>query len=319
MNSSKNLDLSVIIPFLNEEENLPELYEKLEKVLPQLGKSYEIIFIDDGSTDGGFEILKNISHQNPKVKLIRFTRNFGQTAAMAAGFREARGQVYVTLDADNQNDPNDIPKILEKLDEGYGVVSGWRKMRQDALITRKLPSWFANWLISKVTGVVLRDYGCTLKAYRSIYVDTFNLYGEMHRFIPAYAKLAGAKITEIPVNHFSRQKGKSKYGLSRIFKVMFDLVTVKFLGSFATKPLYLFGGAGMGLNVISVILGFFVLYQKFFHDVFAHRNPLLLLAVFLSVLGFLFVMMGLLAELLMRTYHESQGKTIYLVQERINF
>lgn len=312
------MEISVIIPFYNEEDNLQENYDRLHPVLQSLKKDYEVLFVDDGSTDSGPEILKVICQKDPCVKLLRFTRNFGQTAAMAAGFKEAKGKIFITLDADNQNDPTDIPKLLEKMKEGYGVVSGWRKNRQDDLFTRKFPSWFANWLISKVTGVHLKDYGCTLKSYDARYIRSFTLYGEMHRFIPAYCGLAGAKITEIPVNHHARTKGASKYGLSRIYKVFLDLLTVKFLGSFATKPLYLFGSLGLILNLAAVFTGGFVLYQKYVMAIFAHRNPLLLLAVFLSVLGTLLIMMGLIAELLMRTYHESQGKSIYLIQERVN-
>jgi len=314
----KTLDISVIIPFLNEEENLPELYAKLNAVLPKLNRSYEILFIDDGSSDSGSEIVKRMAETDSQVKLIRFTRNFGQTAAMSAGFKLGRGRYYITIDADNQNDPNDIPKLLAKIDEGYNVVSGWRKDRKDDFLSRTLPSRFANWLISRVTGVKLMDYGCTLKVYEAQYVDAYDLYGEMHRFIPAYAKMAGAKITEVPVNHLPRTKGESKYGISRTFKVILDLLTVKFLGSFATKPLYLFGGLGMILNGLAVLLGFFVLYEKFFMDIFAHKNPLLLLAVLFAVLGVMLVMMGLIAELLVRIYHESQGKPIYLVKEKIN-
>lgn len=316
---SKDLDLSLIIPFYNEEENITEAYHRIKKVVSQLDRSYELIFIDDGSTDGGFEILKKVAERDSHLRIIRFTRNFGQTAAMSAGFGSARGRIYITLDADNQNDPTDIPQILEKMKEGYGVVSGWRKDRHDTFITRKLPSLMANKLISIVTGVPLKDYGCTLKAYDSRYVDAFTLYGEMHRFIPAYARLAGAKVTEVPVKHHARTKGKSKYGLSRTFKVILDLLTVKFLGTFATTPLYLFGGVGIILNLVAVLTGLYVLYQKYFHDIFAHRNPLLLLAVFLSVLGVLLIMLGLLAELLVRTYHESQGKNVYLIEEKVNF
>lgn len=319
MENSKSLDLSIIVPFLNEEGNLAELYERLNRVLPTLNLSYEILFIDDGSTDRGLNILREIASKDSHVKIIRFTRNFGQTAAMSAGFREASGKIYITLDADNQNDPNDIPLLLAKMKEGYGLVSGWRKNRKDKMWTRKFPSWLANSLISKVTGVSLQDYGCTLKAYDSQYVDTFSLYGEMHRFIPAYCALAGASITEVPVNHLPRTKGVSKYGLSRIYKVILDLLTVKFLGSFATTPLYLFGGLGLSLNGIAVLMGIAVLYQKFHSDVFAHRNPLLLLAVFLSLVGIISIMMGLVADLLMRTYHESQGKNIYLIKEKVNF
>lgn len=319
MDKQRDLDLSIVIPFYNEEENIQEAYEKVKSVVQGLSQSYEIIFIDDGSTDRGLEILRPLAEKDPHLRVIRFSRNFGQTAAMQAGFKEARGKVYVTLDADNQNDPRDIPALLEKMKEGYGVVSGWRKNRKDRMITRRFPSWIANTLISKITGVALKDYGCTLKAYDARYVDAFTLYGEMHRFIPAYAKLAGAKITEIPVNHFPRTKGTSKYGLSRIFKVLLDLLTVKFLGSFAATPLYLFGGFGLSLMVLSVFLGMFVLYQKYVSEIFAHRNPLLLLAVFMFVVGMLSTMMGLIAEMLMRTYHESQDKPVYLIQEKVNF
>ncbi|MBX7148047.1 glycosyltransferase family 2 protein [bacterium] len=317
--SEKLYDISIIVPFFNEEENIVDLYNNVNAVVPHMGLSYEIILVDDGSTDSSFELISAVAAKDSHLKLIRFTRNFGQTAAMAAGFREARGKVYITLDADNQNDPRDIPKLLEKMKEGYGVVSGWRRDRKDTFITRKLPSWFANWMISKVTRVHLKDYGCTLKAYDARYIDQFNLYGEMHRFIPAYAKLAGAKITEVPVNHLPRTKGYSKYGLSRVFKVMLDLMTVKFLGSFATKPLYLFGGFGFTLNTVAFLLAAFVLYEKFFLGVYAHKNPLLLLCVFLSLVGIISIMMGLIAELLMRTYHESQGKTIYIIQDKVNF
>lgn len=312
-------DISIIVPFFNEEENVQELYKRIHSVVITLQQSYEIILVDDGSRDKGFELLQEIAKTDPHLKLIRFSRNFGQTAAMEAGFKEARGDILITLDADNQNDPRDIPLLLEKIKEGYGVVSGWRKDRQDTFITRKLPSLVANWVISKVTGVKLRDYGCTLKAYKAEYVKRFNLYGEMHRFIPAYAAgLAGAKITEVPVNHFARTKGVSKYGLSRIFKVILDLLTVKFLGSFATKPLYLFGGVGIMLNLVAFMCGSYVLYEKYADGVYAYKNPLLLLAVFLSVLGVLLVMNGLIAELLIRTYHESQGRTTYMIQEKVN-
>lgn len=318
MQKNKELDLSIIVPFYNEEENVAEAYQRISSVLSALPHTYEIIFIDDGSRDKGFEILSEIAKKDSHLKLIRFMRNFGQTAAMSAGFKEARGRYYITCDADNQNDPRDIPALLEKMKEGYGVVSGWRKDRQDTFVTRTLPSSIANWLISKVTGVHLKDYGCTLKVYDSRYIDAVKLYGEMHRFIPAYAALAGAKIAEVPVNHFARTKGVSKYGLSRIFKVVLDLMTIKFLGSFSGKPNYLFGGTGLILNLVAFFIGGVVLYQKFADHVFAHKNPLLLLAVFLSLLGVLLMMMGLLAEVLMRTYHESQNKEIYLVMERVN-
>ena len=316
---SKTIDISIIIPFFNEKDNLQECFSGLRSACEKLGSTYEMIFVDDGSTDGGVELLREAMPGDPRLKMIRFTRNFGQTAALAAGFKESRGKIYLTLDADNQNDPQDIPKILEKINEGYDVVSGWRVNRRDPFLTRRLPSWIANGIISKMTGVVLKDYGCALKGYKADFIDAINLYGEMHRFIPAYAQWAGARVTEIPVNHFPRKKGKSKYGLLRTFKVILDLITVKFLASFATTPLYLFGGVGIFLNAVAVITGVYVLYQKYALGVFAHRNPLLLLAVFLSVLGVFLVMMGLIAELLMRTYHESQGKNIYLIKEKINF
>lgn len=319
MSKEKTLDLSIVVPFYNEEENLEELYQNLNSVLPGLHQSYEILFVDDGSKDRGPEILKSLAQKDPHIKIISFTRNFGQTAAMSAGFREASGRVYITLDADNQNDPKDIPHLLEKMKEGYGVVSGWRKDRQDTFLTRKLPSKIANWIISKVTGVHLKDYGCTLKAYDARYIDSVSLYGEMHRFIPAYASYVGATVTEVPVNHLPRTKGVSKYGLSRTFKVVLDLFTVKFLGSYAHKPLYLFGGVGMVFNILALLSAGMVLYQKFNNGVFAHKNPLLLLAVFLSVLGVMLIMMGLIAELLIRTYHESQDKNVYLIKERIQF
>lgn len=319
-NSQKKYDLSIIVPFLNEEENLQELYDKINNVVTKLDMSYEIILVDDGSTDSSFEIVSNIAKNDSHLKLIRFTRNFGQTAAMAAGFKAALGKVYITLDADNQNDPNDIPMLLEKMKEGnYGVVSGWRKKRKDTLITRKIPSKIANWMISKITKVTLKDYGCTLKAYKAEYVDSFDLYGEMHRFIPAYAKLAGARFTEVPVNHFPRTKGESKYGLSRIFKVLLDLITVKFLGSFATKPIYLFGGTGLVMNGLGFLIGLIMIYQKIENHVFVHKNPLLIISVFFFMIGIILIMNGLIAEVLMRTYHESQGKTVYLIQDKINF
>jgi glycosyltransferase involved in cell wall biosynthesis len=249
---------------------------------------------------------------------VQFTRNFGQTAAMSAGFRHAQGRVYVAMDADNQNDPADIPGLLAKLDEGYDVVSGWRKDRRDKLLTRRIPSMIANRLLSSVTGVRLKDYGCSLKAYRAKYIDSIGLYGEMHRFIPAYAHMAGAKVVEMPVRHRPRRRGESKYGLVRIFKVVMDLLTVKFLSSYATKPSYLFGGVGSLLCVAGLASAAEVLIEKFAVGTYAHKNPFLLLAVFLFFLGVQLMLMGLIAELLVRTYHESQGKPIYLVKRTVN-
>jgi glycosyltransferase involved in cell wall biosynthesis len=315
----KKYDLSILIPFFNEEENLADNYHNIKAVLATLKESAEIIYVNDGSTDGGLKVLKTIAATDPQVKIVSFYRNFGQTAAMAAGFQAAAGRIYITLDADNQNDPRDIPHLLKKLDEGFDVVSGWRQKRQDDFILRRLPSILANWLISKVTKVPLKDYGCTLKAYRAEYIDNINLYGEMHRFIPAYAKYAGARVTEIVVNHHPRTKGISKYGLERILKVILDLLTVKYLGDYATKPIYFFGGLGFAFMSSAVLIAAFVLYEKFFLDIFVHRNPLFILSIFIFMLGVLMVMMGLIAELIMRTYYESQNKAIYVIKEKIGF
>lgn len=315
----KKYDISILVPFLNEEENLEENYHNIKNVLATLKETAEIIYVNDGSTDGGLKILKDIAAKDPQVKIVSFYRNFGQTAAMAAGFQEATGRIYITLDADNQNDPRDIPLLLKKLEEGFDVVSGWRQKRQDGFILRRLPSLMANWLISKVTKVPLKDYGCTLKAYRAEYIDNVNLYGEMHRFIPAYAKYAGARVTEVAVNHHARTKGISKYGLERILKVILDLLTVKYLGDYATKPIYFFGGLGFAFMFSSFLISAFVLYEKFFRDVFVHRNPLFILSIFIFMLGVLMVMMGLIAELIMRVYYESQNKPIYNIREKIGF
>lgn len=307
--------ISVIVPVYNEEPNLVPLHGELLAALDSTGREYEIIYVDDGSHDGSFERLKALAAACPSVTVVQFRRNFGQTAALAAGIQTSRGDVLIFLDGDLQNDPADIPGLLKKLDEGYDVVSGWRHNRQDAALTRKLPSRLANWLISAVTGVHLNDYGCTLKAYRREVLENFRLYGEMHRFIPAYAFWSGAAITEMPVNHRPRRAGKSKVGLSRTFKVLLDLMTVKFLGGFSTKPIYVFGTAGLLSIVGGILAGVIVLYQKLFDGVYAHRNPVLLIAILLAVVGTQFVMLGLLAELIIRTYHESQDKPTYVIRE----
>lgn len=313
------MDLSIILPVYNEEENLQELHVKMIKVLNKLNKSYEIIYVDDGSDDNSGELLSKIAKTDEKIKVIQFCRNFGQTAAIAAGIEYSQGNILILMDADLQNDPEDIPKMLEKIEEGYDVVSGWRKNRKDKLITRIIPSILANKLISWVTGVHLHDYGCTLKAYKKNIIKNVKLYGEMHRFIPVYASWLGAKITEIVVSHYPRRRGKTKYGLSRTLNVLFDLFTVKFLGSYVTKPLYIFGRFGTLLCLVGVIAGGVTLFQKYIHGVWVHKNPLLLLAVFLIILGWQMIMMGLLAEIIIRTYHESQAKPIYLVKKLINF
>lgn len=316
--SEKSYEISIIVPFLNERENLSQLYNDIVSVVGKVGRTFEIIFVDDGSTDNSAGIVEDFGAKDSRVKLVQFTRNFGQTAAMAAGFKHAAGKIYIAIDADNQNDPADIPKLLAKLEEGYDVVSGWRRDRKDKFVTRRFPSIIANKLLSAVTGVKLKDYGCSLKAYRAEYIDSIALYGEMHRFIPALAHMAGARVAEIPVAHRPRTKGKSKYGLKRAFKVVMDLITVKFLSSYATKPSYLFGGIGSVLCLAGTASAIEVIAEKFAIGTYAHKNPFLLLAVFLFFLGVQLILMGLIAELLIRTYHESQGKPIYLVKRKIN-
>ena len=308
--------LSVIIPVYNEEENVPLLHERIHRVLSRQDFSYEIIYVDDGSSDGTFPQLSKLIEHDLNVHVIRLRRNFGQTAAMAAGVAQSSGEVLVFMDGDLQNDPIDIPRLLAKLDEGYDVVSGWRKNRQDASISRKLPSMIANKLISKVTGVYLHDYGCTLKAYRRSVFQHVRLYGEMHRFMPAYTALAGAAIAELEVSHHARQFGKSKYGISRTFRVILDLMTLKFLGSYGTKPLYAFGIPGLFSFSAGGALSALWLGRKIFPPhVRVHRNPLLPLSILFTGFGMQCIMVGLLAEMLMRTYHESQGKSIYVVKE----
>lgn len=310
------LVLSIVIPIYNEVENIPELHSELQGVLVEFGRPYEILYVDDGSKDGSVPLLNALAEQHPEVVVIQFRRNFGQTAALAAGLEASRGDTVIFMDGDLQNDPAEIPRLVQTMEEGgYDVVSGWRKNRQDAQISRKLPSRMANWLISKVSGVELHDYGCTLKAYRRDVLKNVKLYGEMHRFIPAYAAWAGASITELPVNHRARQFGKSKYGIWRTVRVLLDLLTVKLLGSYGTKPIYFFGMVGLGLWGLSVIAALEVLYEKVgpLHTQ-AHNNPVLLLAVFLALLGVQSIMLGLLAELTIRTYYESGGRPTYTVR-----
>jgi glycosyltransferase involved in cell wall biosynthesis len=316
----QNPKVSVVVPVLNERDNIGALYEQITQSLTDK-YDYEVIFIDDGSTDESFSILCRLQGGDPRVRVIRFRRNFGQTAALSAGFDYARGGTIVALDADLQNDPADIPRLVAKLDEGFDVVSGWRKKRHDNAVTRKLPSVIANWLIARITGVKLHDFGCTLKAYRREVVAETKLYGEMHRFIPALASWSGARICEMVVNHRPRTAGAAKYGLGRTFKVILDLITVKFLGSFSTKPIYIFGGLGVLSGVGAVISGAAVLYQKFIstQHLAMNRNPLLVLTAMLITATIQFVLMGLLAELLVRTYHESQNRPTYVIKEILGF
>ncbi len=310
----KSPQISVVVPVLNEQDNIEPLYEQITQTLDDKYK-YEIIFVDDGSSDNSFAILSRLQKADSKVRVIRFRKNFGQTAALSAGFAHARGEIIAAIDADLQNDPVDIPKMIDKLEEGFDVVSGWRKKRHDKVITRLVPSKIANWLISKITGVKLHDYGCTLKAYRKEILAEIKLYGEMHRFIPALASWSGARIAEMQVNHRPRTAGSAKYGLERTLKVLLDLITVKFLLSFSTKPIQLFGGWGFLALFLGGASGIVVVLMKILKSVDMTGNPLLYLTILLLVIGVQFIFMGLLAELLVRTYHESQNRPTYVIKE----
>lgn len=301
------MKISVIIPVYNEEESLAELYAELDAVLSGQEWESEMIIVDDGSSDRSAALLADLAVSDPRVRLVQFARNFGQTAAILAGIDHATGDVLIPMDGDLQNDPKDIPKLLEKIDEGYDVVSGWRKNRQDRLWTRKVPSFLANKLISRWTGVPLHDYGCTLKAYRATALKGEQLYGEMHRFIPIYASWRGGRITEIEVNHRARQFGKSKYGIGRTFKVLLDLITVKFLSGYSTKPAYLFGGLGFSLMGVGSVAGIAVIAEWLIFDSMRHKPTIMLLAAFLVTNGVMMLCIGLLAELIVRIYH-GQGK-----------
>lgn len=311
--------LSVVIPVYNEVENLPLLHKAIHEALEGLSQPWEIVLVDDGSSDGSVDALEKMAAADPEfIRVVELRRNFGQTAAIAAGIDHALGEVIVLMDADLQNDPADILMMLQKLEEGYDVVSGWRANRQDTF-SRRIPSQLANGLISRVTGVHLHDYGCTLKAYRREVITGFRLYGEMHRFIPVYARMVGAKILEVRVNHHPRRFGKAKYGLGRTLKVMLDLFTVKFLFSYAAKPIYLFGGAGFLFMGASFLTLFYAVLDRFFiTGLHLNRNPLLTLSVMLFTMGFQSILMGLLAEMMARTYHESQDKRTYTVRRKIN-
>jgi glycosyltransferase involved in cell wall biosynthesis len=313
---NQNLEVSVVVPVFNEEDNVVPLYDQITRALDDK-YTYEIIFIDDGSDDYSFPRMEKLYKSDSRVSVIRFRRNFGQTAALSAGFHHGKGKIIIAIDADLQNDPADIPAMIKKLKEGYDVVSGWRKKRHDKALTRRLPSKIANWLISRITGVKLHDFGCTLKAYRREVMAETKLYGEMHRFIPALASWSGARICEMVVNHRPRTAGKAKYGLGRTLKVLLDLVTVKFLGSFSTKPIYIFGGLGILSGTAAVLSGLAVLYQKFISKppLPMNRNPLLVLTAMLVTATIQFVLMGLLAELMVRTYHESQNRPTYTIRE----
>lgn len=304
--------ISLTVPVYNEQDALVPLFDKVHAVMQRHGLPWEIIFVNDGSQDGSAKILDRLAAEHPQVKVVHFRRNFGQTAAMMAGFDFASGDTIIPMDGDGQNDPSDIPRMLAKLDEGFEVCSGWRKDRQDNAIQRNLPSIMANKLISAVSGVALHDFGCSLKAYRAEVIKGVRLYGEMHRFLPIYAKWHGARITELPVSHFARTSGKSKYGLERVLKVLMDLVTVKFLDKYMMKPMYLFGFWGMVFFSASAIFTLWTLYMRTLGYFFT-TTPLPMMAVFSFMTGMICVLMGLLAEMITRTFHESQNKSIYLV------
>ena len=312
-------ELSLFLPVLNEEENLRPMHQKIAEALNALGKTAEVIYVDDGSTDKSLQVLREIAAGDERVRVISLRRNYGQTAAMSAGIDAAKGEILIPMDADLQNDPKDISRLLEKLNEGYDVVSGWRKNRKDALVLRKIPSQIANRIISWIGGVPLHDYGCSLKAYRREVIQDVKLYGEMHRFIPIYAAWAGARVTEIPVDHHARTMGKSKYGISRTIKVIFDLMTIKFMASYQTKPIYVFGTFGLIAFLLSMFAGIWAFFLKYIEGVSFILTPLPVIAIVLLAISMQFFLMGLLAEMLVRTYHESQDKTIYAVREKIGF
>ena len=312
------MKFSIIIPAYNEEENIAPLINEIRAVCDKLNEPYEVIFIDDGSVDQSFETLKQKAISWPAMKVIGLRRNYGQTAAISSGIECAQGEVLIPMDSDLQNDPADIPLFLQKISEGYTVVSGWRKNRQDKLLTKVIPSQIANWIISRVTGVNLHDYGCTMKAYRRDFLQSVNLYGEMHRFIPAYAAQYGGKITEIATHHRPRKFGKSKYNIRKTFKVILDLLVVKFLNNYFNRPMHFFGGAGMISIFGGFVAAFIALYYKLTGEKSFIDTPLPLITALFWIIGIQFILMGLLAELIIRTYHETRKKSPYLIKEKIN-
>ena len=311
--------LSVLIPVYNEEENLPELGEEVSGALKALGVTFEVILVDDGSTDGSYAVIEKLVKKHPGFKGVRLGRNGGQTAALAAAIKHASGELIACLDADMQNDARDLGKLIATLDQGYDVVSGWRKDRKDAWLNRRLPSQLANGLISWITGVELHDYGCTLKLYRAKYLKPIRLYGEMHRFVPAFAGFLGARVTEVPVNHRARTRGVSKYGITRTFKVILDLLTVKFMDSYLAKPIYLFGGGGVAMGLLGVLFAGITLYKKFYQHIFVKDQPLFQVSIFFALVGFQLILLGLLAEILVRIYFDIKDKPTYFVRETAGF
>jgi glycosyltransferase involved in cell wall biosynthesis len=308
--------LSIVIPIHNEEPSILPLYDRLTAVLEGLQKPYEIIFVDDASTDRSFDLLANLVETDPRLKVIRLRRNFGQTAALSAGFDEAQGAVIVSLDGDLQHEPEDIPALLAKIEEGYDIASGWRKNRVDNAVTRKIPSRIANWLMAKASGVNLRDFGTTFKAYRAEVIKEVNLYGELHRFIPALASFYGARIAEVPIRNVPRASGASHYGLSRTFNVLFDILTIKFLLKYFTRPMHFFGRIGLaGTASGGLILGILLVQKLLGRAVMLEHGPLLVLGALLLMAGLMMFSTGLLGEVMIRTYFESQGRRIYAVRE----
>jgi glycosyltransferase involved in cell wall biosynthesis len=314
---TRGVDITIIVPILNEEKNIHELHTELAQVMQEFGRPYELLFIDDGSTDHSFELLKDLATTHPSTRVIKFRRCFGQTAALVAGIDHARGKTIITMDGDLQNDPKDIPALLTKLAEGFDVVSGWRVRRKDPFFSRRLPSMVANRIISKLTGVFLHDYGCTLKAYKASVLQSINLYGEMHRFIPALASWLGIEVAEVQVNHRPRIHGKSKYDLSRTLRVILDLINVKFLLTYSTRPIQVFGFFGV-VSIIASALGITVVAILRFNGVDITGNPLFLISIMLFLMGMQFITMGLLGEISIRTYHESQNRRIYAIREIVD-
>ena len=312
-----NPELSIVIPLYNEADSVEPLYAELSVALEETGRSYEVLIVDDGSRDDSFARLRAVHERDPRWRIIRFRRNFGQTAGFSAGFDAARGAIIITSDADLQNDPRDIQKLLAKMDEGFDIVSGWRKDRKEPFLSRRLPSMMANRMISSSTGVALHDYGCSLKAYRRDVVKNIHLYGELHRFIPAVASRIGATVAEVPVNDRARRFGSSKYGISRTFRVFLDLITVRFLLGYSTRPLHVFGGIGLLMVGFGLLFGMYLTFVKLVLGENIGNRPLLLLAVLLVILGVQMVSMGLLAEMITRTYYEAQNKPIYVIREQL--
>lgn len=313
------MKISVVIPIYNEEENVTLLYDELTEVMKSMACSYEILFVDDGSTDSTLSILQSMQAEDQRIVVVKFRRNFGQTAAMSAGFDYSSGDVIITMDGDLQNDPRDIPRFIQKIGEGFDVVTGWRHDRKDAFLNRRLPSIIANKIISWTTGVALHDYGCTLKAFRKEVIKNIHLYGEMHRFIPAIASGMGISFTEIKVNHRARQFGTSKYGISRTIRVVLDLITVKFLLSYATRPIQIFGLLGVISGTAGFLIALIMTIQRQFFDIPLSDRPMLLLAIVLIFVGIQFISIGLIGELQARTYHETQKKPVYYVKEVYGF